>query len=87
MPIGFYWVYNIGLMCHIGPIRLLKRKPNKRKREAIRPQIAVFKDKNHKKELSLFTLGGMSLETGLGDTKHRRVTRQICNPIEIYIRK
>ena len=49
--------------------------------------MAVFKDKNHKKELSLFTLGGMSLETGLGGTKHRRVTKQICNPIEIYIRK
>ncbi|EGW49144.1 hypothetical protein HMPREF0666_00111 [Prevotella sp. C561] len=49
--------------------------------------MAVFKDKNHKKELSWTTLGGMSLETGSGDTKHRRVTRQICNPIEIYIRK
>ncbi len=61
--------------------------PEKRKREAIRPQLAVFKDKNHKKELSLSTLGSKSLETGLGDTKHRRVTRQICNPIEIYIRK
>ena len=62
-------------------------QPEKRKREAIRPQKAFFKDKNHKKELSLFTLGGMSLETGLGGTKHRRVTKQICNPIEIYIRK
>lgn len=49
--------------------------------------MAVFKDKNHKKELSWTTLGGMSLETGSGDTKHRRVTRQICNPIEINIRK
>ena len=61
--------------------------PKKWEREAIRPQLAVFKDKNHKKELSWTRLGGMSLETGLGDTKHRRVTRQICNPIEIYIRK
>ena len=61
--------------------------PKKWERVAIRPQIAVFKDKNHKKELSLSTLSSMSLETGLGDTKHRRVTRQICNPIEIYIRK
>jgi len=25
MPIGFYWVYIIGLMCHIGLIRLIKR--------------------------------------------------------------
>lgn len=49
--------------------------------------MAVFKDKNHKKELSWTTLGGMSLEVGLGETKYRRVTRQICNPIEIYIRK
>lgn len=61
--------------------------PKKWEREEIRPQIAVFRDKNHKKELSWTTLGSMSLETGLGDTKHRRVTRQICNPIEIYIRK
>ena len=49
--------------------------------------MAVFRDKNHKKELSLSTLSGMSLEEGLGDTKHRRVIRQIGNPIEIYIRK
>ena len=62
-------------------------QPEKRKREAIRPQIAVFKDKNHKKELSLSAIGSKSLEVGLGDTKYRRVTRQICNPIEIYIRK